>query len=72
MSNLNQRLAKVEHAQHQARGVVVVWKHSGETEDSAVARWMTEHPGKPDPRTSPLIVYLISWQGEWTAEGATA
>jgi hypothetical protein len=70
MSNINQRLAKVESGMQQARGVVVVWKNADESADSAVSRWMAEHPGKPDPRTAPLTVYLISWQT--TAEGVAA
>jgi hypothetical protein len=58
---------------HQARGVVVVWNHSDEREDSAVARWMAARPGDSDPRTAAaLTVYLVSWQREWAAEGATA
>ena len=69
MSKLTQRLAKVEDGRQAARGVVVVWKHSDETDDSAIARWMSEHPDRPDPRTE-LTVYLISWQREWAAEGA--
>ena len=72
MTNLNQRLAKVEHGRHQARGVVVVWKHSDESNDSAVARWMAEHPGKPDPRGAGLTVYLISWARETATEGVAA
>ena len=73
MSNLTQRLAKVEDERQAARGVVVVWKHSDESSDSAVARWMAEHPDRPDPRTdAALVVYLISWQREWAAEGAIA
>jgi hypothetical protein len=72
MSNITQRLAKVEQVR-QGRGVVVVWKNSDESTDAAVARWMAEHPGETDPRTAAaLTVYLISWQREWPAEGATA
>ena len=38
-----------------------------------IARWMAEHPDRPDPRTdAALVVYLISWQREWAAEGAAA
>jgi hypothetical protein len=65
MSNINQRLAKVEQAR-QGSGVVVVWKNSDESVDSAMARWMTDRPGEPDARTA---VYLISWQA---AEGTAA
>ena len=63
------RVAKMEGGR---RGVVVVWKHSDETEDSAIARWMAEHPDRPDPHGAALTVYLISWQREWAAEGAVA
>ena len=63
------RVAKIEGGRC---GVVVVWKHSDETEDSAIARWMAEHPDRPDPHTAALTVYLISWQREWAAEGAVA
>jgi hypothetical protein len=56
MSNLTQRLAKVEDGRQAARGVVVVWKHSDESSDSAIARWMTEHTDRPDPRTTALTV----------------
>jgi hypothetical protein len=72
MSNLTQRLARVEDGRQAARGVVVVWMHSDESSDSAIARWMVEHPDRPDPRTAALTVYLISWQREWAAEGAVA
>ena len=45
------RVAKMEGGRH---GVVVVWKHSDETEDSAIARWMAEHPDRPDPHGAAL------------------
>ena len=73
MGNLIQRLAKVEDERQATRGVVVVWKHSDESSDSAVARWMAKHADRPDPRTdAAFVVYLISWQREWAAEGAIA
>jgi hypothetical protein len=62
MSNtLDKRLAKIEHDRHSARGVAVVDKHSDETNESAAARWMAEHPGEPDPRTAPLTVYVTKF-----------
>jgi hypothetical protein len=70
MSNtLDKRLAKIEHDRHSARGVVVVEKHSDETSESAVARWMADHPGKPDPRTAPLTVFVVKFA---TPEGLPA
>jgi hypothetical protein len=72
MSNLTQRLAKVEDGRQAARGFVVVWKHSDENSDSAITRWMAQHPDRPDPRTTALTVYLISWQREWAAKEAIA
>jgi hypothetical protein len=62
MSNtLDKRLAKIEHDRHSARGAVVVEKHSDETNESAAARWMAEHPGEPDPRSAPLTVYITKF-----------
>ena len=69
MSNLNQRLAKIEH-DRQTTGVAVVWMRPSENTDTAIARYMAEHE-KPDPRTdAALTVYLIKWASE--SEGAAA
>jgi hypothetical protein len=73
MSTLGNRLAKIEHARHSARGGVVVPKHSDESTDSAVARWLADHPGEPDPRTAPLTVYITKFgrpEGLAATEGA--
>jgi hypothetical protein len=61
MSNLGKRLEKIEQDRHAARGLAVVSKHSDETNESAAARWMQDHPGEPDPRTAPLTVYVIKF-----------
>ena len=61
MSNLGNRLAKIEQDRHSSRGLVVVEKHSDETNESAAGRWMADHPGEPDPRTAPLTVYVIKF-----------
>ena len=61
MSNLGNRLAKIEHDRHSARGVAVVEKHSDETNESAAARWLADHPGEPDPRTAPLTVFVTKF-----------
>jgi hypothetical protein len=71
MSNLGNRLAKIEHDRHSARGVAVVEKHSDESTDTAVARWMVDHPGEPDPRAAPVTVYVTKWAREWQAAGRT-
>jgi hypothetical protein len=72
MSNtLDKRLAKVEEDRHTARGVAVVPKHSDESNESAVARWLADHPGAPDPRTAPLTVFITKWSREWASQGWT-
>jgi hypothetical protein len=69
---LDKRLAKIEHDRHSARGVAVVPKRADETKESAAARWMTEHPGDPDPRTAPMTVYITKWADCALPEGLTA
>ena len=61
MSNLGNRLAKIEQDRHVTRGVAVVEKHSDETNESACARWLADHPGEPDPRTAPLTVFVVKF-----------
>jgi hypothetical protein len=52
---LLQSLVDVVIVPPQARGVVVVWKHSDESEDSTVARWMAEHPSEGAWESLPVI-----------------
>jgi hypothetical protein len=62
MNNLDKRLAKIEH-ELTPTDIVVVWKDADESADSAVARWMADRPGEPDPRNNPRrTVHLVSWE----------
>jgi hypothetical protein len=59
--SLDSRLTKIEH-ELTPTDIVVVWKDADESANSAVARWMADRPGEPDPRNNPRrMVYLISW-----------
>jgi hypothetical protein len=61
MSNLDKRLAKIED-ERTPPDVVVIWRDANESADSAVARWMADRPGEPDPRNNPRrTVHLVSW-----------
>jgi hypothetical protein len=51
------RVAKIEEGGR--GGVVVAWKHSGETPEQAWARWRIEHPGEDLDKAGQVL--LISW-----------
>ena len=45
MSNLGNRLAKIEH-DRQPTGVAVVWMNASESTDAAIARYLAEHKSR--------------------------
>ena len=57
MSNLTSRLDRLEDAM-QSKRVVVVWRHQGETDEGAYARWQEVHPDRSlsDKGTDVLLV----------------
>lgn len=64
------RLGKLESAKGNGR-VVVIWKHQGETSESAMARWRVANPEQPDPSSAGLQVYLVRWAAP-SPEGVAA
>jgi hypothetical protein len=54
MSNLMNRLDRLEDVLHPKRPVVV-WRNHDETEDAATARWCADHLGEPNPDNVQLI-----------------
>jgi hypothetical protein len=56
-ANMLGRVAKMEEAGR--GGVVVAWKHIGETCERALARWRVEHP---DEDKAGQKVVLVSWR----------
>jgi hypothetical protein len=61
--SLDSRLTKIEEL-GRPDNVVVVWRDVGESADAAIARWMAERPGAPDPRGTSAVVHLIGWMRE--------
>jgi hypothetical protein len=59
MSNLMNRLGRLEEVMDPKR-LIVVWQNHDETEDAAITRWRTAHPGEPQP--NPDNVQLIRWE----------
>ena len=59
MSNLTNRLDKLENCMHPKR-VIVVWQNHDEAAEAAVDRWRAAHPGEPEP--NPNSVHLIRWE----------
>ena len=57
-ASMQGRVAKMEDAG--GGGVVVAWKHIGETSEQALARWRAEHPGE-DPAKAGQKFVLVSW-----------
>jgi len=39
--------------------LVIVWRHDGETDEQAWARWLAEHPGQDPTRSSKRLV--VGW-----------
>lgn len=67
------RVEKLEAAARCARRrLAIVWRHVGEDEDAAIARWMAASDGEADPRTGPATVLFISWLPVRAAKGETA
>jgi hypothetical protein len=55
-ANMQGRIAKMEDAGR--GGIVVAWKHIGETCERALTRWRVEHPGEDKAGQK---VVLVSW-----------
>ena len=58
--SLDSRLTKMEEL-GRPDNVVVVWRHAGESTDAAIARWMADRPGAPDPRGTATELMFVSW-----------
>jgi hypothetical protein len=59
MSNLTSRLDKLEGVT-QPKRVAVVWRHQGETDEGAYARWREAHPDRP-LADKDANVLLVGW-----------
>jgi hypothetical protein len=52
MNGLERRVAELEKTSPSTRPAVIwplIGLHPGETEEQALARYIAEHPGKPEP-----------------------
>jgi hypothetical protein len=42
---------------------VVVWRHPGETEVEAIARYMRQHPNIAMAPNATITIHVVSWEG---------
>jgi hypothetical protein len=76
MSNLSQRVAKLEDIAHPDGRIIVMWKHVDETNAQARERWRKEHPGQ-DPDAADLKAMILRWsksgkRGAWRIAGGSS
>ena len=62
MSNVTSRIEKLEAASNSGGHPIFIWIPPGESEDSAVARWIAQSDDGQDPRLTRRRVCFIRWK----------